>query len=149
MSRDRLVGAWNLLSAEFRGIDGKIVYLWGKNPKGLIIYNSSGYVSAQIMNPDRPKFASRDNLKGTPEETKLAFDGYQAYFGTFELDEETKTVVHRISGNLFPNATDVVLKRFYEFSDDNRLTLSTPPMSMGGKRLTGFLIWERISSSVK
>lgn len=149
MSRDRLIGAWKLLSAEFLGINGKTVYLWGKNPKGILIYHSSGYVSAQIMNPDRPKFSSRDNLKGTPEETKFAFDGYQAYFGTYEMDEEAKTVVHRISGNLFPNAVDIVLKRFYKFSGNDRLILSTPTMSMGGKRVTGSLIWERISSSAE
>ncbi len=144
MSEVRLIGAWKLVSAEFRTSDGKIMYPWGRNAIGLLIYSSSGNVSAQIMNPERPKFASRDNLKGTPEETKLAFDGYQAYFGTYEVDEKEKTVIHHITGNLFPNAIGVILKRFYELSGSERLTLSTPPISMGGQRITGLLIWERI-----
>jgi hypothetical protein len=145
LSRDQLIGAWRLLSAEFRSSDGKIAYPWGKNATGLLIYNASGYVSAQIMNPDRPKFASRDNFKGTPEETKFAFDGYQAYYGTFEIDEKGKMVIHHIIGNLFPNAIGVSFKRYYEFSINDRLTLSTPPMTMGGERIAGLLIWERIN----
>jgi hypothetical protein len=145
LSRDRLIGAWKLLSAEFRSADGIVFYLWGKNATGLLIYSASGNVSAQIMNPDRPKFVSRDNLKGTSEETKFAFDGYQAYFGTFELDEKEKLVIHHIEGNLFPNAIGVVLKRYYEFSGNDRLILKTPLMSMGGERVTGILIWERIN----
>ncbi|MBN1366358.1 MAG: lipocalin-like domain-containing protein [Dehalococcoidales bacterium] len=147
MSRDRFIGAWKLITAEFRSTDGKVNYLWGKNAAGLIIYSAGGNVSAQIMNPDRPKFASRDNLKGTPEEAKAAFDGYQAYFGTFEVDEKEKLVIHHITGNLFPNAIGINLKRFYEFSENDRLTLSTPPMSMGGERVTGVLVWERINPS--
>jgi hypothetical protein len=145
LSKDQLIGAWRLLSAEFRSSDAKIAYPWGKNATGLLIYNASGYVSAQIMNPDRPKFASRDNLKGTPEETKLAFDGYQAYYGTFEIDEKEKMVIHHITGNLFPNAIGVAFKRYYEFSSNDRLTLSTPPMTMSGERIAGLLIWERIN----
>ena len=144
MSSDQLIGVWRLLSAEFHTSDSKILYPWGKNATGLIVYSAGGYVAAQIMNPDRPHFVSRDNLKGTPAETKIAFDGYQAYFGTFEVDEKEKTVIHKIQGNLFPNAVGVVLKRFYEFSGNDRLTLSTPPMSMGGERITGTLVWERV-----
>ena len=113
---NRLIGAWRLLSAEFHTTDGKVIYLWGKNATGLIIYSPAGMFPAQIMNPDRPKFASRDNLKGTPEETKLAFDGYQAYYGTFEVNEAENTVIHHLTGNLFPNAIGIDLKRYYEFS---------------------------------
>ncbi len=145
MSENRLIGAWKLLSAEFHSPDGKVVYPWGKNAVGLLLYHDSGRVSAQIMNPNRPKFASRDNLKGTPEETKTAFDGYQAYYGTFEMNEAEKTVVHHITGNLFPNAVGIDLKRYYEFSPDNRLTLSTPPMTLNGARVTGVLVWERLT----
>lgn len=145
MSRDQFIGDWKLLSAEFRSADGKIAYPWGNNATGLLIYSASGYVSAQIMRPDRPKFASRDNLKGTPEETKFAFDGYQAYYGTFDINEKEKIIIHHVAGNLFPNAIGVALKRYYEFSNNDRLTLSTPPMTMGGERITGLLIWERIN----
>ncbi len=145
MSINPLVGTWGLLSAEFRSSNGQVVYPWGKNAEGLLVYTGNGHVSAQIMNPDRPKFISRDNLKGTPDETKLAFDGYQAYFGTYKINSEEKVVIHHITGNLFPNAIGIDLKRNYEFSGDDQLTLSTPPMSMGGERITGVLVWERLS----
>ncbi len=144
MSRAQLIGTWKLFSAEFHTNEGKAVYLWGKQPAGLLIYTSEGYVSAQIMNPDRLKFVSRDNLKGSPEETKTAFDGYQAYYGKYEVDEAEKTVVHHIEGNLFPNAAGIDLKRYYQISGNNILTLTTPQMTMGGEKMTGTLMWERI-----
>ncbi len=145
MSDNRLIGAWRLLSAEFHSSDGKVIYPWGKNATGILVYSDTGYVSAQIMNPDRLEFASCDNLKGTPAETKVAFDGYQAYFGTFELTEGEKTVIHHITGNLFPNAIGIDLKRYYEISGDNRLILSTPPMTLNGERVTGVLVWDRLT----
>lgn len=144
MSQEQITGTWKLLSAEFRNPEGKVVYLWGKRATGLLVYSPNGYVSAQIMNPERPKFASRDNLKGTPEETKNAFDGYQAYYGKYEVNEAEKTVIHHIEGNLFPNAIGIDLTRYYRFSGNNRLTLTTPQITIGGERLTGTLVWERI-----
>jgi hypothetical protein len=32
-------------------------------------------MSVQVMNPQRPKFASNDLFKGTAKETKVAIDG--------------------------------------------------------------------------
>jgi hypothetical protein len=147
LTRERLIGVWKLLSAEFHTTEGKVIYLWGKNATGVIIYSEEGYISGQIMKPDRPKFASRDNLKGTPEEAKLAFDGYQAYYGTFDVNDAENMVIHHVTGNLFPNAVGIDLKRYYEFSANGRLTLRTPPMWMGGEKVTGSLVWERLIQS--
>ena len=142
MGKEQFAGTWKLVSSEFRTSDGDVSYPLGKDAVGLIMYDTKGHVSAQIMSPSRPKCASSDHLKSTPSEAKAASDGYVAYFGKYEVNEEKRTITHHAEGSLFPNWEGAPLERFFEFSG-NRLTLSTPPMPMGGKGVVGLLIWER------
>ncbi|GEM_PF-6774270 len=44
-------------------------------------------MAVQIMRSDRPAFASGERLEGTQEEIKAAFEGYFAYYGTYEVNE--------------------------------------------------------------
>jgi hypothetical protein len=53
-----------------------MVYPFGKNAQGSIIYTESGRVSAQVMRPDRPQFATGDQMKGTTEEIKANYEGF-------------------------------------------------------------------------
>ena len=106
------------------------------------MYDANGHMSAQIMRPDRPAFASGDHLKGTPMEIKSAFEGFIAYYGVYEVNQEEGTVTHHVEGSSFPNWVGSAQRRFFEFSG-NRLTLSTPPILVGGQQVTGVLIWER------
>jgi hypothetical protein len=94
------------------------------------------------MNPDRPLFLSGDLLKGAPEEIKAAYEGYTAYFGTYEVNEQEGTVTHRVRGSLFPNWVGQEQKRFFEFSG-NGPALKTPPIRAAGAMVTGILVWER------
>jgi Lipocalin-like domain len=50
-----------------------------------------------LMRPDRPKFASNNALAGTPEEVKVAFEGYVSYCGSYEVNEQERFVIHRCS----------------------------------------------------
>ncbi len=143
MGKEQFTGTWKLVSSEYRRLDGKLAYSKGRDAVGILMYDASGHMSVQIMRPDRPAFASGDHLKGTPEEIKSAFKGFVAYYGTYEVNEEEGTVTHHLEGSLFPNWVGTDLKRFFEFSG-NQLTLSTPPMPMGGQQLTGVLLWERV-----
>jgi len=142
MTDNLFTGPWKLISGEFHYSDGKITFPWGENPGGLIIYTSEGYISAQIMTAGRPDFASKDHMRGTDAEIRAAFEGYQAYYGTYDIDTTAGIVNHRVTGSVFPNLIGHNLKRYYEFSG-NRLTLRTPPMKMGGSTVTGVLVWER------
>ena len=142
MVKDNFVGVWRLVTCEFKLSEGGTVYPCGKEAIGMLIYDEHGHMSAQAMNPDRPIFVSGDIRKGTAEEIKAAFDGYTAYFGIYEVDEEEGTVTHRIRGSLFPNWVGQDQKRFFEFSG-NRLTLKTPPIPAAGRMVTAILVWER------
>ncbi len=143
MVKEQFVGTWKLVSSEFRFSDDQTVYPLGKDAIGMLMYDASGHMSAQLMRRDRPAFASDDLLTGTASEIKSAFEGFVAYFGTYEVTEGKAIVVHRVEGSLLPNWVGGDQIRFFELSD-NRLTLSTPPMPMGGRQVTGLLIWERV-----
>jgi hypothetical protein len=142
----RFIGTWSLATSEFRTTTGTVTYPLGEKAVGLLIYDSGGRMAAQLMRLDRPKFASGDMRKGTPEEIKAAVDGYVAYFGRFEVNSENRTIVHHVEGSLFPNWLGQDQVRSFEFSSDAQvLTLKTPPFLSGGLEVTGVLIWKRLA----
>ena len=142
MVKNNFVGIWRLVVSQFTPADGAIIYPYGKDALGMLIYDRDRHMSVQIMRPDRSAFVSGDLREGTPEEIKAAFDGYVAYFGTYEVNEEESTVTHSIKGSLFPNWIGLNQKRFFEFSG-NCLTLKTQPMPAAGTTVYGILVWER------
>jgi hypothetical protein len=135
-----LVGSWKLVSLESRDANGNIVYPWGKDTLGYLMYNEDGYVSVSIMSSSRPKFSSGDIKGGTAEEKVTAADTYISYCGTYEIKQDM--VIHHIELSFFPNWIGVDQKRMLSI-DSNRLLLSTPPISVGGIEQTHHLIWER------
>lgn len=143
MSQPRLIGTWSLVFAEYRYADGAVNAIYGDNPAGMLVYDSGGNMSIQIMRRNRPNFAKNDRLGGTPAETKTAFEGYLAYFGTYTIDQAKQTVTHHLHGSLLPNWIDSDQTRFFDLSE-NRLTLRTPPLMIGGREAIGHLIWQSI-----
>jgi hypothetical protein len=108
------------------------------------MYDSIGNMSVVIMRPDRPRTSINDKFQATTEDIKSAFDGFEAYFGSYEIDEEKKIVIHHIVGSSFPNWEGTAQTRFAEFSE-NLLTLRTPPLPYSGVTVTWKLVWERKS----
>jgi hypothetical protein len=141
MGRDEFVGTWNLVSFESRQSDGQIIHPFGRDVVSVISYDVRGNMSVQLMRSDRPAFATSDFQKGAPVETKAAFEGFLAYFGTYEIDEEEGTVTHHVKGSSFPNWVGSDQVRFFEFSG-NRLRLRTPSIQVGGIAATSIMTWE-------
>jgi hypothetical protein len=144
MEADKFIGAWRLVSAEFRTEDGQLADSpYGTEPQGILMYDAQGTMSAQLAQKGRPPFAVADRMKGTPEEIKGAFETYQAYWGRYKIDERERVVTHYVTQALLPNWVGTEQRRHYKFQD-GRLHLRTPPLAIGGKRLTGVLVWEKI-----
>jgi len=145
MDKEKFTGAWKLISTDYRSEDGEVIYPFGREVIGLLMYDGKRHMAVQIIKANRPNFASNDWLQGTPEEIKAAFEGYRCYFGTYDVDEEKKIVTHHVEGSSYPNwmTGEVEHVRYYEFSG-NRLTLRTVPLLMGGKKVVGRLVWERL-----
>ena len=143
MSRYSFVGAWRLVTFEFRKADGSVIYPFGAKAQGSIIYTASGRYSAQLMRKDRPRLKGGDQLKGTVEEVRANYQGCISYFGTYQIDHEENTILHHVEGSLFPNMEGTLQKRFFELSK-NHLQLKTPAIRLNGEKAFGILQWERI-----
>ena len=140
----KFVGAWRLVSAEYRSLDGEpLESPWGDAPQGRLMYDSYGSMAVQLGRSERARFASGDQLRGTDDEVRRAFESYSAYYGRYEVDERTHTVTHRVEHALFPNWSGSQQVRSYRFAD-GRLILSTPPIRRGGREVVGVLVWERV-----
>jgi hypothetical protein len=144
VTREKLLGVWKLVSYEFRLADGIMIRPMGQGVQGMLIYDANGFMSLHVIDPERPKFTTEDWMSGTAEEAKSALDGCMAYYGTFEVNERKRSVVHHIEGSSFPNWSGIDREQFVEFKDD-RLILLTLPMTMSGEQLVGQLIWKRAS----
>ena len=142
MGNEQPAGAWNLVSFEVRRSDGEIMYPFGRDADGILIYEADGYFSVQLMQRDRPKFASGDIQNGTVDEISSAYKGYISYYGTYVVDEAEGVMTHQVRGSLFPNWVGEDQRRYFKLSG-SQLTLSTPPTPFGGQELTALLIWER------
>ena len=144
---ENFVGAWRLLSTEFRAEDGSL----GDSPystesQGLLLYDAQGSMSAQLGQKHRTPFAIADRKAGTPEELRAAFESYQAYCGHYRVDEREHVIIHTVTQSLLPNWVGTEQRRHYSFRD-GKLILRTPPMTIGGKPLNGELVWEKIEST--
>jgi hypothetical protein len=141
--RSALVGTWTLISFEGQAGQGPVVYPYGADAQGILIYADNGRYAVQIMNRARPPLAAGDQMKGTPQEIRAAFEGCLAYYGSYEYDPAAGWVLHHVEASLYPNWNGVTLKRYAELEGD-RLKLTTPSMPWGGsENFVGCLVWER------
>lgn len=143
MKKEQFVGAWKLISFEFRRSDGSVSYPLGSDPAGMIMYDTQGRMSGQIMRRDRTAFMSEDPLQGSDTEIRNAFEGYMAYCGTYDVNEHNGTIAHILDCSLLPNWVGTIQMRFFQFSG-NRLLLSTPAITLGGHQQTVHALWERM-----
>jgi len=143
MGSNSFVGAWRLVAFEFRKADGNVIYPFGAEARGTIIYTESGRYSAQLMRKGRPRLKSGDQMKGTIEEVQAGFKGCISYFGRYDVDHEKGLIIHHVEGSLFPNMEGTAQKRYFELSKDG-LKLTTPPTRLNGEKVIGVLQWERV-----
>jgi hypothetical protein len=137
-----LVGGWRLRSWVSIADDGSETLPMGETPNGLVVYSADGTVIG-IMGPgDRPRFATDDVTGGTIEERARAFATFIAYGGSYEVDGDT--VTHRVETSLFPNWVGTTQRRRWQLDETGRrLTLTSPPLMLGGATRVQRLTWER------
>jgi len=115
--RDRFVGAWRLASLEEEGADGKV---HKADCTGLLVYTRDGHMSVQVMywNPQAGTSAAP---------VQYAQGGYEASFGTYEIDERAHTFSYHVEGALVRTLIGKDLPRAFEFSGKQLIVKSTHP----------------------
>lgn len=129
-----LVGTWRFVVNETTRQDGSKFDTYGKEPKGIVMFDSGGNFALFIAKPDPAKFASNSRLNGTPEEYKAAVHNSIAYYGTYKVDEPTQTISWSIDASSFPNWYGVTQKRHFSINGDE-LRFTNQVGSSGGSVL--------------
>ncbi len=127
--KEQLVGAWVYVSSTAKLPDGSP--LWGAEPKGLMILTAGGRYSWQVFRSDRPKFAAKDRMRGTPEENAATLQGSLAYFGSYSVDEAEKTITTIVERSTFPNSEGETLKRVVTRITADTLVYENPATTRG------------------
>jgi Lipocalin-like domain len=140
----QLVGVWSLLSYADQQ-DGKAdAHPFGLDPQGILIYTADGFVSAQLMDPNRAQVRSAAWHGGDPEELAQAAAGYIAYCGRYVLDEAQRTITHIPTVALLPQLVGNAQRRKVSL-DAGLLTLLTERLpSPSGALVSSRLEWKKI-----
>ena len=137
-----LVGGWRLRTWVSIADDGSETRPMGDAPDGLLVYTTDGTMIG-IMGPgERPRFATDDVTGGTLEEQAGAFTTFIAYGGSYAVEGDT--VTHVVETSLFPNWIGTQQRRRWSLDPSGRrLSLTSPPMALGGATRIQRLTWER------
>jgi Lipocalin-like domain len=108
--RERLQGAWRLVKIESPGTDGRTPP--GPQPTGMLIYTKDGHMSVQLMYP------------GKAISNEYVEQGYEASFGSYDIDESRHLVTHHVQGSVTRDRlVGKDLPRRFEFTRDGHLLI--------------------------
>jgi len=117
--KEKLIGAWRLAWEDEQGTDGKMKHI--VDYKGTIVYTRDGHMSVQIMLP------TTDAPRDVDNPVKYDQGGYEAYYGSYEVNEQAHTVTHHVQGSLVRALIGKDLTRVYRFSDGQLILKSSRP----------------------
>lgn len=138
-----LPGTWALLSridVTDAGVERAEPSL-GADPVALLIYDRAGHFSAQFMKRDRTEAGVSRATEGGANNSR-AVNGYDAYFGTYSVDDAKGTVTQRLLGSLTADNVGLVLSRKMTV-DGDRLIIRLRT-SVDGEPVDRTLTWRRI-----
>jgi len=117
-AKDKLVGAWRLVWVDEQQPDGTTKRITDR--RGTIVYTRDGHMSVQIMLP---------NMDKASETNPVQYDqgGYEAYYGTYDVDEQAHAVTHHVEGALVRALVGKNLTRVYRFADRQLILKSSRP----------------------
>ena len=146
-----LIGTWELLSRVDRTAAGerRTEPRLGEDPVALLYYDQSGHFAAQFMKRNRraeESAAPEPAVTGhTPApNNSRAQGGYDAYFGTYTVDDSRGTVTPRLLGALSVENVGLVLTRAMTVEGD-QLTIAVETAAADGEPVTRTLVWRRAS----
>jgi hypothetical protein len=139
----QLVGTWTLVSVDNIYPDGSRIHPYGEDPKGLLVFDEKGNYAIQILKAVRPKVASGDKNKCTPEEYAALVQGSNSHFGKYTVDEAGKTITFLIEHASFPNWEGTQQKRTYTYSSQEIKYVVTQT-TQGGVSVVAEVAWKKL-----
>ena len=147
LSAQAPLGTWQLLSradssaAGVQPADGPL----GADPIAWIIYDTRGHVAAQLMARDRTKPAVTTPTTSPPDpNNSTTSGGYDAYFGTYEVDAARHTVTHHLLAALSPGDVGRTLTRRFLVRGDT-LIIAFDTRRGDGTPVTRRVVWRRVA----
>ena len=139
---ERLAGTWQLRSRIDLTASGErcVEPTLGEDPLALVFFDRRGNFAAQFMKRDRS--AASVVARGGSNNTR-AVDGYDAYFGSYTVDEERGVVTTTLRGALAREHVGAVLTRAMHVAGDT-LTITLDTTSNDGRPVTRTLTWTRV-----
>jgi hypothetical protein len=140
----RLVGSWELISRIDRAQSGeqRLEPTLGSDPIAFLVFDRAGNFAAQFMK--RERLAADDAPSRGGANNTRARDGYDAYFGTFTVDEKTGMASHRITAALSRDGVGRVLTRQLSV-DGDILTIELDTTTADGEPVRRTLRWQRVA----
>ena len=140
----KIIGVWWLLSREDWTKDGekKIDPTLGADPFGILFFTATHF-AAQFMKRDRSDSANNQTVF-TAKNNTSAVGGYDAYFGTYKLDEQAGQSEHTLIGSINPSNAGIKVVRDLRVDDEDQLIIQLPTTNAEGEPITRTLIWKRI-----
>ena len=141
--RERIAGAWQLESRTVKQANGapQVDPVLGQQPVGRLFYDASGHMMLQMMRQGRAQAVSVPQNPPDAKNPRIVL-GYDAYFGTFTVNEAEGTITHHVEGSLFPEDLGKDFTRFYKI-EGGTFTLSFTSTSPDGPELTRTLRFRR------
>lgn len=135
-----LVGTWSLVAVSATTGDWADAEPFGTSPHGTLIYTASGRMAALVSYGERTAL-SGDRVSAPVDERAAAFSTFFAYAGRYSVADGR--VIHHVELASVENWVGTDLVRTVE-RDGARLTLRTPPVSVGGEDRVTDLTWQRL-----
>jgi hypothetical protein len=136
-------GTWWLLSREDYTKDGqrRIDPILDSDPIAILVY-AKNYFAAQFMKKNRSAESITQTTNAGNNNT-AAIGGYDAYFGTYQVDEKTNQVAHTLIGSINPDNIGITVYRNLQVEED-RLIIKLDTTTQEGEPVTRTLIWKKI-----
>lgn len=154
VTRQQLIGVWRLVSIQYVGPGGaRVDPFYQADSTGIIIYESSGWMSVHISAPHRVAWevaTKRLPFTAAAQDASLkaaAFDTYYAYFGTWDLDEATSVVTHHVRSSLIPAESGVDYAQTVTL--ENGRLIFTTRSGDEGKETIRRKVWERVADAAR
>lgn len=143
---NNLVGTWKFVADQLLDSNYQVIKE-DTAVDGLLIYTSERKMSVQFMWNDSRASVMNDSImkqdgmstglglgsnSWSLEQSRQLIDTYEAYFGDYEIDWNTSTVSHILSGSLRPDKEGTVKKRIFQLRGDTLFLRGADPVDRWG-----------------